>query len=68
LHASKSQLKEFLPTTLKTPKLESIQLHGNNLEGYLPEGIGKITGLKELMLQGNELTRNFPPIMETSIN
>ena len=61
LIAFKSQIKGLLPTTWNTPKLENIRLDGNNLQGYLPEDIGKITGLKELMLQGNELTRNFPP-------
>jgi len=61
LHAFKSQIKGLMPTTWNTPKLESIQLQNNNLEGFLPEDIGKIASLKELMVQGNELTRNFPP-------
>ncbi|XP_065920628.1 uncharacterized protein [Dysidea avara] len=60
LHASKSKITGLLPITWNTPKLENILLDGNNLEGYLPDGIGKIAGLKELKLQENRLTGNFP--------
>jgi len=60
LYASKSQINGLLPITWNTPKLESILLDGNNLVGYLPDDIGKITTLKQLMLQENQLTRIFP--------
>ena len=60
LYASRSQINGQLPLTWNTPKLENLFLDGNNLIGFLPDDIGKITTLKQLMLQENQLTRNFP--------
>ncbi|XP_065887387.1 uncharacterized protein [Dysidea avara] len=60
LYASESRLLGYLPTTWKTPKLESLMLDSNDFMGRLPDDISKCTGLKQLMLQRNRLTGNFP--------
>ena len=60
LCASNCRLQGYLPTTWNTPSLESLILDLNDLIGRLPDDIGKCTGLKQLMLQNNRLTGNFP--------
>ena len=60
LYASES-LNGYFPQTWETPKLENLVLDNNNLMGYLPDDLGKSTNLKQLLVQNNYLTRNFPP-------
>jgi Leucine-rich repeat (LRR) protein len=36
--------------------LETLDLSDNNLEGCIPDGIGKLTSLKRLYLYKNKLT------------
>ena len=37
-------------------ELETLDLSDNNLEGCIPDGIGKLTSLKRLYLYKNKLT------------
>ena len=60
LYISFSNLHGYLPTTWNAPKLETLMLDSNMLMGRLPDDISKCTGLKQLMLQDNRLTGNFP--------
>lgn len=58
--AFRSQLYGYLPVTWNTPKLEILELNNNRFTGQVPYDIGKILGLKQLMLQDNQLFGNFP--------
>ena len=60
-YASDALLIGYFPQSWETPKLENLVLNSNELMGYLPDDLGKSTNLKQLLLQDNQLTRNFPP-------
>lgn len=60
-YASETKLNGYFPQTWETPRLENLVLDSNNLIGYLPDDLGKSTNLKQLLVQNNHLTRNFPP-------
>ena len=60
-YASNAVLTGVFPQSWETPKLEDLVLNNNDLMGYLPDDLGKSTNLRQLLLQDNLLTRNFPP-------
>ncbi len=53
-------LKGSVPSVWDTPQLEVIELSSNIFTGYLPDSIGKLSKLTNLVLSRNNLTGTFP--------
>lgn len=58
---SERPLSEWSGVTATNGRVTRLVLHDNRLTGTIPSGLGNLTNLQSLSLDGNQLTGTIPP-------